>query len=237
MYLEIMDDIGLKWQRLTGHYYRESLIRPIRREERRKVILPTSSAPGLNSPLNEVLKLRRSKRNYSGRPMSKEEISYLTWAAYGVNDTRGRLNLHTAPSAGATYPLELYLVIQKCVDFDLGLYRYDPTDHGLIPLALRDLSRETAIALLDQDFVARAGCTLIWTAVIARCSRRYLERAYRYVYLEAGHQAQNALLAAAALDLSACPVGAFFDDEVSKILGVDSESEFPLYAVTLGHPA
>lgn len=230
-----MEDIGSKWQYLTSHLINKHLV-PLKRQTPSKTVaLPQPIQLSLS--LQETLSQRRTKRNFASYPLDLKTISALCWAAYGVNETKGRLNLHTAPSAGATYPLELYLVVQNSLELPLGLYQYQPINHTLASLATGDFKKETAWALLDQAFVANAAVTFIWTAVVERCARRYQQRAYRYIYLEAGHQSQNLLLAAAALGLIACPIGAFFDEEVASLLGLDSSKEIPVYTVITGLPA
>lgn len=234
-YHHSVDDIGRKWQKKTGHYSGRSPEVEITAGAGKTIELP---APGtMDTTLAEALAHRRSGRNFDGRPLTAEMLASLLWAAYGVNAERGRLAMRTAPSAGATYPVELHVVVNACQEVQPGLYRYDGPDHRLVDLALGDVSGATAAALLDQSFVANAAAVLVWTAVTARCERRYQQRAYRYIYLEAGHQAQNVLLAAVAMGLVACPVGAFFDDELSALLGLDGAAEIPLYAVSVGHPS
>lgn len=228
-----MQEIGPKWQYLTGHYLTTSQLQPTKREaEVKTVSLPQPAA--LNLSLAGALSRRRTKRQFSYKPLRLEKVSALCWATYGVTETKGRLGLHTAPSAGATYPLELYLLVQNCADIEPGLYLYQPANHCLLKLAKGNFKKETAWALLDQAFVERAALTFVWTAVVQRCARRYQQRAYRYIYLEAGHQCQNLLLAATALGLNACPVGAFFDAELANLLGVDGTNEITVYAATVG---
>ena len=228
-----MQEIGLKWQYLTGHYLTTSQLQPTKRDvEAKTVSLPEPAA--LKLSLEQALSRRRTKRQFSLEPLKLEKVSALCWAAYGVTETKGRLGLHTAPSAGATYPLELYVVVQNCADIEPGLYLYQPNNHSLAKLAAGNFKKEAAWALLDQAFVQRAALTFVWTAVVQRCARRYQQRAYRYIYLEAGHQCQNLLLAAAALGLDACPVGAFFDAELANLLGIDGTNEITVYTAVVG---
>lgn len=229
----MMQEIGPKWQYLTGHYLTTSQLQPTKRDaEATTVSLPQPAT--LNISLQEALSRRRTKRQFSLTPLKLAEVSALCWAAYGVTETKGRLGLHTAPSAGATYPLELYLLVQNCADIEPGLYLYQPAYHSLVKLAIGSFKKEVAWALLDQAFVQRAALTFVWTAVVERCARRYQQRAYRYIYLEAGHQCQNLLLAAAALGLDACPIGAFFDAELANLLGIDGTNEITVYTAAVG---
>jgi SagB-type dehydrogenase family enzyme len=175
--------------------------------------------------LEETLLRRRSVREFSREPLAWDVISQLLWAAQGITDAQGR---RTAPSAGARFPLELYLVISE------GLYHYDPDEHALLRLRSGDLRREIHAAALDQEFLLQAPATLVFAAVFARTTRRYgSERGPRYIYLDVGHAAQNVLLQAVALDLGAVPVGAFDDDRLHQVLGLPEDHE-PLYMVPVG---
>lgn len=227
-----MEDIGWQWQRLTSHLIPKQLKPTARLSPSKRLFLPEPA--NLNLSLQQTLSQRRTKRHFSSKPVDRQTVATLCWAAYGVNETRGRLNLHTAPSAGATYPLELYLVARNNTDLAPGIYQYQSNSHSLTVIATGDFSQQIAWALLDQDFVAKAALTFIWTGVVERCARRYRQRAYRYIYLEAGHQNQNLLLAATALGLASCPVGAFFDEEVASLLGIDGVTEIPVYTVVVG---
>lgn len=229
-----MDDIGSNWQRLTSHQPRVPLVERTERQDMGEVKLPESA--GLGASLYAAFKHRRSERAYSGDPIPLAEAATICWAAVGVNARMGKLDLHTAPSAGATFPIELYVLAHKIIDLEPGLYHYLPSRHVLETMALKDLSQLAAIAMLEQSFIARSACTLVWTGDMSRIERRYQRRAYRYVYLEAGHQCQNTLLAAYSLDLHACPIGAFYDNEVISLLGIVNDEEIPLYAAAFGNP-
>ncbi len=176
--------------------------------------------------LERALSGRRSHREFTTEPLNELEISQLLWAAQGITaDWGGR----TAPSAGALYPLELYLLTA-------GGYRHDlPEGHRIELLADRDLRAQAAAAALHQPAVAHAGLTLVITGVYARTVKKYGERGRRYVQLEAGHAAQNVLLQAVALGLGAVPIGAFDDHRLARTLQLPSAHE-PLYIVAVGHP-
>lgn len=185
--------------------------------------------PRLEGPLSveAALARRRSVREFGARPLGAAEIGQLAWAAQGITHGDG---LRAAPSAGALYPLELYVATAG------GLYRYDPREHGLRRLAAGDPRPALARAALDQDCVGEAPAVFAITAVVARTARRYgRERAARYAHLEAGHAAQNLLLEAVALGLGAVPVGAFDDAALAKALALPPREE-PLYLVPVGLP-
>jgi SagB-type dehydrogenase family enzyme len=144
-----------------------------------------------------------------------------------VTDAAGH---RTAPSAGATYPLEVYAVTAERVS------RYLPGEHALSPVGAGDVRPELAAAAIGQETVATAPLVMVITGVVSRTAARYGTRAERYVWMEAGHAAQNVLLQAVALGLGAVPVGAFDDDRVRAVVGAPAD-EKPLYLVPVGHPA
>ena len=176
--------------------------------------------------LEKAIAKRRSWRDFSPRPLTFEQISQLCWAAQGQDAaTRYR----TAPSAGATYPLELFVITGD------GLFRYLPAKHALEKLTDQNLRATLASAAWGQNFIEEAPLTLVFTAEFARTTRRYGERGIRYVYMEAGHAAQNVHLQAESLGLGSVAVGAFDDDSVSKVLSLPDHLE-PVYMVAVGYP-
>ncbi len=179
---------------------------------------------GSDFSLEAALDQRRSVRVYSSEPLEMSLLSQLLWATQGITvDWGGR----TAPSAGATYPLEIYLVTHD------GLYRYLPQGHRL-ELLSRDDRMDRLAATGQRDIIGGAQANVVITAVYARTEERYGERAERYVALEAGHACQNLLLQAVALDLGAVPVGAFDDEAVARALDLPDDHR-PLYIVPVGH--
>ncbi|MEN8234402.1 MAG: SagB/ThcOx family dehydrogenase [Actinomycetota bacterium] len=176
--------------------------------------------------LDEALALRRSVREYTDATLSNGELSNLLWAAQGITRPTGA---RTAPSAGATYPLELYVATGD------GLFRYQPDEHAMVKIGSDDLRSELSNAALGQDHVATAPVVFVFTAVYERTAGKYGSRAERYVILEVGHAAQNLLLEATALGLGGVPVGAFDDDGVHRVLGLPDDHR-PLYIVPVGHP-
>jgi SagB-type dehydrogenase family enzyme len=200
------------------------------------ISLPPPAAPGGMS-LWEVLKKRRSSRDYTDDPLATDELSRLLWAACGATRTYGGHLLRTAPSAGALYPIETYVGVRSVAGIAEGLYHYEVKDHALGLLRKGGVSAELAEAALGQSMVKSAGVVFLWTAVFGRSEVKYLERAYRYVYLDAAHIAGNLLLAATALGLSACPIAALYDNEINEILGVDGDEESILYMASVGKAA
>jgi SagB-type dehydrogenase family enzyme len=185
-------------------------------------------------PLWEAIGRRRSVRDYKNIPLTRAELSQLIWAAQGVTKKISGYDLRSAPSAGALYPVETYLFIQNVESFESGIYHYSVRGHELELLRQGDFRSALAEAALDQGFLAEAAVVFAWTAVFARSKWKYRQRSYRYVYLDAGHIAQNVALAAVALGLGSCQVAALYDDEVNTLLGVDGEEESILYLTSVG---
>lgn len=182
--------------------------------------------------LERALHQRRSVREFGGTALKRDEVSQLLWAAQGITDRDG---LRAAPSAGALYPLELYLVAGLVRDLDPGVYKYAPAGHRLVKIVAGDLRRRLAAAAHGQDCVAEAAAVLVFTAVERRTTRKYGSRGVRYVHIETGHAAQNVFLQATALGLGAVVVGAFEDDAAGALLRLP-EGEAPLYLMPLGRP-
>jgi SagB-type dehydrogenase family enzyme len=175
--------------------------------------------------LEKATAIRRSRRDFSSQSLTLEQIGQLCWAAQG-QDAGGRYR--TAPSAGATYPLEIFVITSD------GLFHYLPYKHSLERLTDQDLRNKLAAAAWGQGFIEDAPLTLVFAAEFSRTTNHYGKRGIRYVYMEAGHAAQNVHLQAEALGLGSVAVGAFDDNSVSKVLSLQENFE-PLYMVTVGH--
>ena len=180
--------------------------------------------------VEETLLQRRSVRDYTDEALTLLELAQLLWATQGITDPRG---FRTAPSAGATYPLEVYTVIGDVEGIVNGIYRYKPHQHELIKVVDGEQREALAQAALDQQFIAQAPVDLVITAVYERTTGRYGERGIRYVHMEAGHAAQNVYLQAVALNLGTVVVGAFYDNQVTEILKL-ADNEVPLYIIPVG---
>lgn len=238
------DEPGREFQRLTKHR-RDRLVgrhmdwnsRPGTYKDypdRPRVALPEPKRPVAS--LDELLRRRRSERRFSGAPISLEELSYLLWACDGITRREKGYEFRTAPSAGALYPVETYLAVNEVEGVTPGIYHYSVRSHALEQVRKGHLGEELARAAMDQGMCASAPVTMIWTAMFERSRWKYGERAYRYVYLDAGHMAQNLALAAVSLGLGSCQIAAAFDDEVNELLGVDGEEESVLYMSVVGQP-
>jgi SagB-type dehydrogenase family enzyme len=189
-------------------------------------VLPPPSLVG-NLSLEELLTQRRSVRQFDGQPLPTAELSQLLWATQGISDDRG---YRTAPSAGALYPLEVYVATED------GLFHYLPEGHRCQVVSQSDVRQGLYEAALRQESVRQAPAVFVIAAVYERTAQKYGgARSPRYVHLEVGHAAQNLLLQAVALGLGAVPIGAFDDEQVQEALGLPAEHE-PLYLVPVGHP-
>jgi SagB-type dehydrogenase family enzyme len=189
------------------------------------------------APIWEVLRKRRSERRFQDSPLKGSELSQMLWAMQGITQPGRGVDFRAAPSAGALYPVETYLVVHNVEGVDPGVYHYDVQHHQLEQLKRGDFRAAVAHSALDQGMAARANVVFVWTAVFKRSKWKYKQRAYRYVYLDAGHIAQNLALAAVALGLGSCQIAALYDEEANDLLGVDGVEESTLYMTVVGRPA
>lgn len=190
--------------------------------------------------VEEAIAWRRSLRDFTKDPISIWKLSMILWAAQGI--TEFRYGFRASPSAGATYPLEVYVVVgergvkvNETAYLPPGSYKYDCKRHTLTLVKEGDLRSELAKAALDQEWVRSAPVDIVICAVYERTTSVYGERGYRYVYMEVGHVGQNIYLMATALNLGTVAVGAFYDDWVKNVVGA-REGENPLYIMPVGVP-
>jgi len=191
-----------------------------------RLVLPEPRERG-DMSVEEAIGRRRSVRDFAREPLRLAEISQLLWSAQGVTSLDG---LRAAPSAGAMYPLELYLLCEQ------GLFRYQPEQHALVKVRAEDLRRPLADAAYGQTFLAEAAVSLIFAAVYQRTTVRYGERGVRYVHMDVGHAAENVHLQAEALGLGSVAVGAFDDGAVAAALHLPDDHK-PVYLVSVGRRA
>lgn len=200
-------------------------------ERDQDIALPQPSVDGEVS-LESAIHERRSVREFSKQSLSLADVAQLLWAAQGLTSRDGG---RAAPSAGALYPLEIYLVAGEVNALPAGLYRYLPRGHRLRLVSEGDLRKALARAALDQSWVRLAPAILVITGVYERSAKKYGERARRYTRIETGHVAQNVYLQATALGLGTVIVGAFQDAEVRETLGLPADHA-PLALMPAGHP-
>ena len=180
--------------------------------------------------LEHCLHQRRSVRNYRTAALTVGEVGQLLWAAQGITANGG---LRTAPSAGALYPLDVYLVAGNVDGLPAGVYRYYPDQHELVLAKSGDLRQELAEAALGQACVRDSAVTIMFAAVYARATGKYGQRGLRYVHIEVGHAAQNVCLQATTLGLGAVTVGAFKDEDVKRLTEI-TEAHDVVYLISVG---
>lgn len=209
----------LTWQRRVD--------RPrARGTERGDLRLPPPNTAG-GMPLAEALAARRSRREFAAQRLTLDQVAQLCWAGQGITDIA--TGHRTAPSAGALYPLTIFVVDSA------GIYEYEPRKHVLQQYLTGDFHRELQAVALDQPCVGAAPVCLVIAMDVARSASKYGSRAERYCLLEAGHSAQNVLLQATAIGLAGVPVGAFDDGSVAELLHLPQALR-PVYLLPIGFP-
>lgn len=204
------------------------------------VALPPPALP--DTPLAETIRSRCSCRRFTGDEMTQAALGTVLYGALGILDRLefGSLEFleRPLPSAGALYPLELYLLARAVEGLEPGVYHYAAVTHGLEQVRLVPLPEAyLGYLFMGQHYVGRAAAMLVLTAVVHRSLRKYGDRGYRYLLLEAGHLAQNVNLVASACGLGTLNLGGFFDQELAQLLGIPPATEIPLYAIAVGPPA
>jgi SagB-type dehydrogenase family enzyme len=204
-----------------------------------RISLPAPSIHG-GPPIWDVVSRRRSVRAYTADSMSLQDLSQILWAIQGVREVvsgpNSEFKLRTVPSAGGLYPIETYLYVNRVEGLKKGIYHYVIDSHVLELINEGDYGDEIRAGALDQQIAKQAAVVFIWSAVVERSKWKYLQRAYRYIFLDAGHIAQNLALAAEALDYGSCQIGAIYDDELNELVGLDGVSETVIYLSSVARP-
>lgn len=194
--------------------------------------------PDRDSPtsIETAIANRRSRRSFAGTPLDRADVGQLLWAAQGVTRDGMGDAYRAAPSAGATYPLVVFLELlpDSCENLPAGLLRYEPAEHGLGQVQDSPLRDDLVRAALGQDVVEGGAATIVLAADFDRTTREYPDHGRRYVHMEAGHAAQNVQLACESRGLSCCPVGAFQDEQLHSALSLPDELD-PLYLLPVGN--
>jgi SagB-type dehydrogenase family enzyme len=199
-----------------------------------KVLPLPHSKPTAGADFWDTLMRRRSHRNFSSAALSLDELALLILATQGITDKEGHDMFRAAPSAGGLYPIETYVLANRVETIDPGIYHFHITAQSLELIRPGDWGSALALAALGQNMVSDSAATFIWTAIASRSTWKYHDRAYRYIYLDAGHIGQNLCLAATALGLGCCTIGAFFDSQINDIIGIDGENETTVYLGAVG---
>ena len=192
-----------------------------------------------NFSIEEVMLKRRSHRNYVKSSISLDDLSQVLWAAYGITKPDKSRNIYrggfrAAPSAGATFPLEVYAIVGKVKGIEPGVYKYISDGHKIIRVINEDVRADLARAALNQEMIEDAPASLFFTAIFERTTQRYGVRGReRYVCMEMGHVGQNVYLQVEALGLGTCAIGAFNDAKVAEVMQLQTEEE-PLYIMPIG---
>lgn len=184
-----------------------------------------------NTSIEEALNKRRSVRDFKKEPLSLAEVAQILWSAQGIIDKSDQLR--TAPSAGALYPLEIYLSAANVKDLAAGVYKYNPQNHTLKKILAGDKRIEISNASLRQESIESSSALVIIAAIYERTSVKYGKRTERYVNMEVGHVGQNIYLQAVSLGLGTVMIGAFEDDKLKKALDLPAD-EFPLAVYPIG---
>jgi len=239
------DGIAYQYLRETK-YDRESILRrddlgPIPRPpvyknypEAARIALPKPAFEKTES-LWSILNQRRSRRRYTPDPISMTTLSTLLWAAQGITLSARDYQFRTAPSAGALYPVETYLSIHNVSGLEHGIYHFNVLDFALEEIGQDNFGEHLTRAALDQAMVGRGAVLFIWTAIVLRAMWKYRNRCIRYIFMDAGHIGQNLQVAATAMGLGCCCIGAFYDDEINQILRIDGEEETAIYLAAVGN--
>ncbi len=181
--------------------------------------------------IEEALLKRRSIREYKDEALTIKEVSQILWSAQGITEPKKKFR--TAPSAGAIFPLNIYLVVNKVENIEKGIYKYLPETHEIIQFLNEDKREDIYKACLQQSCIKNGAIIIVITGNFEKIKKRYSERGVRYTYIEVGHCSQNIYLQCVSLNLGTVAVGAFYDEEVKKILKLPDEEE-PLYLMPIG---
>ena len=210
---------------------------PPPRGTREAVDLPPPAALRLGEmSLKQAIETRRSLRQYAETPLSLSELSYLLWCTQGVREiTSGKATFRTVPSAGARHPFETMLLVNRVEGMKPGLYWFVASGHRLSQLdAEPEIADRIAEAAYNQRFILESAATFIWIADAVRMTWRYGERGYRYMHIDAGHVCQNLYLAAESIGAGCCAIGAFTDETMNALLGLDGINQFVIYLGVVG---
>jgi len=240
-----MDGIGREFIEKTKYkYLRESdqsknlsqpTLEQIAEENKEIIELPHPKDVQVDIKLVEAMEKRRSLRRYSDKPLTLEELSFLLWCTQGVKEKYQNVTFRMVPSAGARHAFETYILVNNVKGLNSGLYRYLALDHKLQEVEMSaEIADKLVDACLGQTFIKNSAVTFIWVAVAYRMTWRYGERGYRYMFLDAGHVAQNLYLAAEGIGCGTCVIGAYDDDAVNRLLGIDGKEQFAIYLAAVG---
>ena len=204
----------------------------------RRVALPKPGQWKNIKPISveEAIGRRESRRKFSKAPLTLDELTFLLWSTQGIRrKLASGIALRTVPSAGARHAFETYLGVLNVTGLEPGLYRYLPIEHELLfERAVKNLDAELATAALGQEFADSAAVTFVWTTLPARMEWRYGDASYKVIAVDAGHMGQNLYLACEVIGAGTCAIGAYDQDAMDRLLGVDGKDEFTVYVSPVG---
>ena len=219
------------WQSVVAKIFRKLMPAKAYKEcpEAKIIKLPKPEYSGIT--VEEALLKRRSQRNYSNKPLSIAYLSQLIFAASGITSERGG---RTAPSAGSKRPMEIYMIVNNVEGLEPGIYHYAVKQHSLEIIKFGNYRKDIISAGLEQAMLGDANVTFVITAIFDRVRQKYGERGFRYSYMEAGHISQNIYLQSVSLGVGSVCVGAFFDEKVNELIGIDGIDEAAIYLHAVG---
>ena len=182
----------------------------------------------------DVVLNRKSTRKFTNEPITLSQINLLLFGMTGLTRIFPQFAFRTVPSAGGLFPIETYTIVNNVKALERGIYHYNIPKHSLELLKEGDFRSEIMRGCLDQQIAFHSAVNFVWTAIIERSKWKYLQRCYRYIYMDVGHIGQNFYLVAEALGLGACTIGAIYDDEINNSLGVDGINETAIYVGVIG---
>lgn len=198
----------------------------------KKISLPSPDYRGM--VLEDAIKKRRSVREYSSRPLELNKVSQILFSAQGLTGSLHGRPVRAAPSAGALYPVEVYIIVNNVEGLQKGIYHYSVLDHALELIKVGDFRNAITSAGLKQEMLGDSGVTFVLSAIFDRTRHKYGERGIRYVYMEGGHISQNISLQAVSLGLGSVSVGAFLDHKINELIGLDGRREAVIYLHSVG---
>jgi len=219
---------------------RKTISRPITHMRGRPIVSLSRKHSPTSSPFEEIIKRRRSIREFSGKSISLEKLSKILFLGDAVvtrwnTSDAATWSLRTSPSPGGLYPLDIYCISLRVSNLEKGLYFYNPSDHQLETICKADMTGPLIDAVSELENALRRSCVcIILGAIMPRVKFKYGERGYRFALLEAGHIAQNLLLTAEAEELGAFPVGGFEDDKINRLIHFDGLNDIALYLIVIG---
>ena len=228
-------ETSLTWRGVIGDLFRSKPKKPPQYKdypEAKVTKLPEPDYQGI--PLEEAIEMRRSTRNYSRKSITLSQLSQLLFSAQGITGKSHNHHLRTVPSAGALYPFEIYVIANNIEDLLQGIYHYSVLNHTLELIKSGNFRKEITSAGLKQEMLGDADVTLVLSAIFDRVRCKYGERGFRYTYIEAGHISQNIYLQAVSLGLGSVSVGAFLDNKVNQLIGLDGHEEAVIYLHAVG---